>query len=228
MEVFLDSLINKNGYKVVLEGLRNTLIIALLGLIIGIIIGTFIAITKVVPKEKLIWKILDKISSVYVAFFRGTPLVVQLLIMYYVVPFVLGINLNNLLVGILVFGMNSGAYISEIMRAGILSVDHGQMEAGRSLGLNYRQTMFKIILPQAVKNILPTLGNEFITLIKETSIVGYVAIIDLTKAFNSISARNYEYIFSYLTLAAIYLILVLGITLLIRILERRLRASDKR
>lgn len=228
MEVFFEALIDKKGYIDVLEGLKNTLIIAVLGLIIGIVIGTFIAITRVVPKDKLIWKILNKVSSVYVAFFRGTPIMVQLLIMFYMIPYVLNIDINNVLAGILVFGMNSGAYISEIMRGGILSVDHGQLEAGRSLGLSYRETMFKIILPQAVKNIIPTLGNEFITLVKETSIVGYIAIIDLTKAFDSMAGNSYEYIFSYLTLAAIYLILVLGITLLIRLIERRLRKGDKR
>lgn len=224
-EVFYKSFITNEGYIDVLIGLRNTIIIAVAGLILGIIIGTLIAIVKVVPKNKLPSKILDKICSVYVAFFRGTPIVVQLLIVYFlVVP----AGISGLIVGIIVFGMNSGAYVSEIMRAGILAVEKGQMEAGRSLGLNYRRTMIKIILPQAIKNILPTLGNEFISLIKETSVLTFIAVVDLTKAFNSIASSNYEYTIPYLMLAAIYLILVLCIAYLVKILERRMRASDKR
>ena len=224
--VFYKAFITNEGYIDVLIGLRNTIIIAVAGLVLGIIIGTLIAIVKVIPKENNIpLKILDKVGSVYVAFFRGTPIVVQLLIVYFLV---MPAGVSGIIVGILVFGMNSGAYVSEIMRAGILSVDKGQTESGRSLGLNYRQTMIKIVLPQAFKNILPTLGNEFISLIKETSVLTFIAVVDLTKAFNSIASSNYEYTIPYLTLAAIYLVLVLGIAYLVKILERRMRRSDKR
>ena len=164
-EVFWKFFIDNGGYNVVLEGLRNTLIIAVLGLVIGIVIGTLIATVRVVPKTNGISKVLDALAKFYVNFFRGTPIVVQLLLFYYVLMPLLSTNLKSVPVAVVVFGLNSGAYISEIMRAGILSVDSGQMEGGRAVGLSYSTTMIKIIIPQAVKNILPTLGNEFVSLI---------------------------------------------------------------
>ncbi len=223
-EIFYEN----NGYEKVLTGLKNTLIIAIVGLAIGIIIGTLIAIVKVLPKYKRLPKILDKICNFYVGLFRGTPVVVQLLVAYYVILPLLGMNLPALNVCILVFGLNSGAYVSEIMRGGIMSVDPGQMEAGRALGLSYRVTMLKIVVPQAIKNILPTLGNEFIALIKETSVVSFVGAADLYVAFNYIGTNSYEFMVPYLVMALIYIVLVIIIASLIKVMERRLRKSDRR
>ncbi len=220
--------VNEGYIRVFSEGLTNTLIIAVLGLVIGIFIGTVIAAVKVMPKYKLLPRILDAISTVYVGFFRGTPIVVQLLLAYFVIFPMIGINIGSLNTCILVFGLNSGAYISEIMRAGIQSVDIGQMEAGRALGLSYFITMVKIIVPQAVKNILPTLGNEFIALIKETSVASFVAAVDLYKVFTEIGTSNYEYLIPYLFMAVIYIVLVMLITLLIKLMERGLKKSDRR
>ncbi|HCG68777.1 MAG: amino acid ABC transporter permease [Clostridiales bacterium] len=216
------------GYKRVLsEGLTNTLIIAVSGLLIGILIGTVIAAVKVMPKYKLMPRILDGICSVYVGFFRGTPIVVQLLLAYYVICPLIGVKLGSLNTCVIVFGLNSGAYVSEMMRAGIQSVDYGQMEAGRALGMSYFATMMKIIVPQAVKNILPTLGNEFIALIKDTSVASFVAAVDLYKVFTEIGTSNYEYLVPYLAMALIYIILVLLITLLFKIIEKYMRRSDR-
>ena len=217
-----------NGYVKVLEGLKNTLIISILGLIIGILIGTLIATVRVMPKYKLLPRILNSICSFYVGLFRGTPMVVQLLIFYYVLLPMFGIRINGVQVSILVFGLNSGAYISEIMRSGILSIDTGQMEAGRALGLSYSTTMLKIVIPQAVKNILPTLGNEFIALIKETSVVSFVGAADLYVAFNYIGSNSYEFVVPYLVMALIYIVLVLLISIGIKFMERSLRKSDRR
>lgn len=217
-----------NGYEKVLVGLKNTLVIAIVGLAIGIIIGTLIAIVKVLPKYKRLPRILEKICNFYVGLFRGTPVVVQLLVAYYVVLPLLGINMPALNVCVLVFGLNSGAYVSEIMRGGIMSVDPGQMEAGRALGLSYRVTMLKVVVPQAIKNILPTLGNEFIALIKETSVVSFVGAADLYVAFNYIGTNSYEFMVPYLVMALIYIVLVVIIASLIKVMERRLRKSDRR
>ncbi len=216
-----------NGYARVLSGLQNTLLIAIFGLAIGIAIGTLIATVEVFPKYKLLPRIFNKIGRFYVALFRGTPVVVQLLVTYYVALPLMGINMSSLNVCILVFGLNSGAYVAEIMRGGILSVDPGQMEAGRAVGLSYGITMMKVVVPQAVKNILPTIGNEFIALIKETSVVSFVGALDLYVAFNYIGTNNYEFMVPYLVMALIYIVLVLLVTFLIRIMERSLRRSDR-
>ena len=226
--LFYEQFITYNGYKSVLNGLLLTVEIAVLGLVIGIFIGTLIAVVKVMPKYKLVPRILEKICDVYVAFFRGTPMVVQLLIGYFVLMPALNIPANGLVVSILIFGLNSGAYVSEIMRAGIQSVDVGQLEAGRAVGLPYRTAMLKIVIPQSIKNILPTLGNEFIVLVKETSIVSFIAVTDVTKAFRSIGDANYEYIVPYLMLAAVYLSMVLLITYGIKLMERRLRRNERK
>ena len=212
-EKFTSALIDKNGYKIVLEGLLNTLQIAVIGLLIGIIIGTIIAIVRVMPKYKVFPRILDKICGCYVELFRGTPMMVQLLIGYNVLLPILGISVDSgLPVAIVVFGLNSSAYVSEIMRSGIQSVDAGQLEAGRAVGLSYWTTMFRIVIPQAIKNILPTLGNEFIVLVKETSITGYVATIDLTRAFTKLGSDSMSYVIPYLMLGVAYLIIVLLIS----------------
>lgn len=228
VELFLKDFIDAGGYKKVIAGLGNTLSIAVVGLIIGILIGTIIAAVRVFPKYKLMPRILNGICSFYVEFFRGTPMVVQLLLSYYVLLPLLGVRgADSVVVAMVVFGLNSGAYISEIMRGGILSVDPGQMEGGRAMGLSFGTTMMKIVIPQAIKNILPTLGNEFITLIKETSIVSFIAALDLYKAFNDIGTNNYEFIVPYLVMAVIYILLVLIISLGVRLMERSLRKGDR-
>lgn len=226
--IFIDAFIQKGGYKEVLTGLGNTLLIAIIALLIGIIIGTIIAAIEVQPKKGRCITILDKICSIYVAFFRGTPVVVQLLLGYFVLLPLIGFKLSSVAVAIIIMGLNSGAYVSEIMRSGILSVDIGQMEAGRAMGLNYGITMRKIIIPQAVKNILPTLGNELISLVKETSVVSFIGVVDLYKAFRTIGSSNYEYMMPFLVMAVIYIAIILIITFALRMMERGLRASDKR
>lgn len=225
---FATIFIDQNGYVKVLEGLKNTLLIAVSGLVIGILIGILIAGVRVMPKYKRLPRILNSICSVYVAFFRGTPMVVQLLLFYYVLFPLLGINITGVQISMIVFGLNSGAYISEIMRGGILSVDGGQMEAGRAVGLSFFTTMQKIVIPQAVKNILPSLGNEFIALIKETSIVSFVGAADLYVAFNLIGTNSYEFMVPYLVMALIYIVLVLIISAGIKLMERGLAKSDRR
>ena len=225
---FLEIFVNQNGYQKVVEGLKNTILIAVLGLIIGILIGTLIATVRVIPKYKLLPRILNGICSFYVGLFRGTPMVVQLLVCYYVLLPILGVKMTGVQVSILVFGLNSGAYISEIMRGGIMSVDQGQMEAGRAVGLSFATTMRKIVIPQAIKNILPTLGNEFITLIKETSVVSFVGAADLYVAFSYIGSNSYEFMVTYLVMALIYIVIVMIISLAIKLMERSLRKSDRR
>ncbi len=228
VDKFIEIFIEQNGYVKVLQGLENTLMIAVAGLLIGIIIGILIATVRVVPKYKLLPRILNRICNLYVALFRGTPMVVQLLVFYYVLLPIIGWKITGVQVAMLVFGLNSGAYISEIMRSGIQSVDPGQMEAGRAVGLSFTTTMRMIIIPQAIKNILPTLGNEFISLIKETSVVSFVGAADLYVAFNYIGSNSYEFMVPYLVMALIYIVLVLIISLLIKCMERSLKKSDRR
>lgn len=225
---FVEIFLEQNGYVKVLEGLQNTLMIAVVGLIVGILIGTLIATVRVLPKYKRLPRILNAICSFYVALFRGTPMVVQLLVFYYVLLPIMGIRTSGEVVAMAVFGLNSGAYISEIMRSGIQSVDAGQLEAGRAVGLSFSVSMVKIVIPQAVKNILPTLGNEFISLIKETSIVSFVGAADLYVAFSYIGSNSYEFMVPYLVMALIYIVLVLIISLLVKLLERSLKKSDRR
>lgn len=224
---FWDTLIHDGGYTLVLEGLRNTLIIAVVGLLMGIVIGTLIAAVRVMPKYSRLPRVLNGVCGVYVGFFRGTPLVAQLLLGYYVLLPVLGLNYPPLWVAAAVFGLNSGAYVSEIMRSGILSVDAGQLEAGRAVGLPYSTAMLRIVLPQAVKNILPTLGNELISLIKETSVVSFISAVDIYKAFNVIATNSYEYVVPYLAMALVYIVLVAVVSLLVKQMERRLAHSDR-
>lgn len=223
-DAFVEDFVTYKGYEMVLNGLKNTLIIALAGLAIGVLIGTLIAVIKVVPSNGKVMMALGKVCDVYVALFRGIPMVVQLLLVYYVIfP-----GLPNMAAAILAFGLNSGAYVSEIMRGGILSVDPGQLEAGRSLGMSYSRSMWNVVLPQSLKNILPTMGNELIALVKETSVVSFIAVVDLTRAFRSIASANYEYIVPYCMLALFYLVIVLIFTVLIRLMERRMKKNERR
>ncbi len=227
IETFIDVFVNEGGSNEVLLGLKNTLLISVIGLVIGIILGTLIATVRVLPKHSRVVKVLDGFCSFYVGLFRGTPMVVQLLVFYYVLLPLMGLKMTSVNVAICVFGLNSAAYISEMMRAGILSVDPGQMEGGRSVGLSYGATMLKIVIPQAVKNILPTLGNEFIALVKETSVVSFVGATDLYVAFNSIGTNSYEFMVPYLVMAIIYIVLVCIISFGIKLMERRLRKGDR-
>ena len=224
---FFETISNEYYWQMFLKGLLNTVQVAVAGLIIGILIGTLIAIIKVAPKYKLIYKILDKICSFYTLIFRGTPIVAQLLIAYYVIMPSINIKMDALGVGMIVFGMNSGAYVSEIMRGGLNSVDKGQMEAGRALGMTYSTTMIKIVIPQAIKNILPTLGNEFISLIKETSVLSFIAVYDLYKSLLDIGMVKYDSMVPYIMMGLIYIVLVLIISFGIKILERRFAKSDR-
>lgn len=226
-DLFYNKFITQNGYEFAVTGLINTLEIAIFGLLIGILIGTLIAVVKLLPKYKVTPRILSSVCDIYVGFFRGTPMVVQLLIGWFILLPMLDIQLDNVMVATIVFGMNSGAYVSEIMRSGIQAVDIGQLEASRALGLGYWTSMLKIVIPQGVKNILPTLGNEFITLVKDTSIVSFIAVVDITKAFRQIGDANYSYIVPYLMLALVYLVIVMLITLLIKWMERRLARSER-
>ncbi len=225
---FYNTMIVDDRWMMLVAGLKNTLVIAFFSLLIGVAIGTFVAIIKVMAvmnrKSKLL-RFLNFVCNVYINIIRGTPVVVQLLIMYFIVF----VSVTNaIFIAIISFGLNSGAYVAEIMRAGILAVDKGQTEAGRSLGLSGAQTMKSIILPQAIKNILPALANEFITLLKETSIAGYVAIQDLTKAGDRIRFSTYDSFIPLIVVALIYLIIVLGLTWAIGKFERRLAKSDNR
>ena len=219
---FNKSIIVDERYKFILEGLKNTLIISLISVIIGVLIGMVIAIINSYNKETKKIKIISKITKLYVSIIRGTPVLLQLMILYYVV-FRNVRDINLIMVASLSFGINSGAYVSEIIRAGIESIDKGQMEASRSLGLSYLQSMKLVIMPQAIKNILPAIGNEFVTLIKETSVAGYIGIRDLTKASDIIASRTYDYFFPLIIAALIYLIIILSLTKILNIFERRLK-----
>ena len=225
---FVKQFVTLKGYENVLRGLWATMQIAVIGLLIGIAVGTLIAVVRVMPKYKLIPRILDKICVCYIELFRGTPMVVQLLIGYWVLLPLMGITVNSgIPVAVIVFGLNSGAYVSEIMRGGINSVDAGQMEAGRAVGLTYATTMLKVVVPQAIKNILPTLGNEFIVLIKETSIVSFIAVTDLYRSFKQLGDPTYNYTMPYLMLALVYLVMVLLISWGVRALEAKMKKSER-
>ncbi len=222
-----DIFIDGQAWKTMLTGLGDTLIISFGALLIGVAIGTILAVFRVVPSNNIIMKLLSKVVSVYITVIRGTPVMVQLLIAYFIIfaNAFSGFEYKGTLLAIIVFGINSSAYVAEIIRGGILAVDKGQMEAGRSLGLNYSTTMSKIILPQAIKNIIPALGNELIVLIKETSIAGFVAVFELTRAARAIVADYYN-VSPYIVLAAIYLVIVMIATAIVNAIERRLRKGD--
>ncbi len=220
VERFYNSVIYDGRYKYILQGLRNTIIIALGAVVIGILLGSVSAIIRNIHENTGHLKIMSMLSKGYVDLIRGTPSTLQLMIIYYVI--FKQTNINIVLVGIMAFGINSGAYVSEIIRAGISSIDKGQWEAGYALGLGYFPIMNKIILPQAIKNILPALGNEFITLVKETSIGAYIGIVELTKASDIIASRTYDYFFPLALIAIIYLIITIVLSKLISAMEKRL------
>ena len=224
-ERFVAAFITGERWKLYISGLGITLEIALFAGILGIIIGTVAALMKLSTTEDGKPTILNYIASVYVDVIRGTPSVLQLLIMWFIV---MASSNNGILVASLSFGINSGAYVSEIVRGGILAVDKGQMEAGRSLGLSKAKTMRYIVLPQAMKNVIPPLGNEFITLVKETAIVGYVSLSDLTRVANQIASRTYDAFMPLISAAVIYFIVIKILTILLGKLERRMRRSDLR
>ena len=223
---FVNQMFVLEGYKTVLEGLKNTLIIAFGGFALGLVIGTLLAVMQLLPDNKLT-KVLKSFSKLYVGLFRGTPIVVQLLVGWYVIKPMLGITQASALMwGLVIFGMNSGAYVSEIIRGGILSVDRGQMEAGRSLGLSYATTMFRIVMPQAIKNSLPAIGNELIAIVKETSVAGFVSVTDLYVAFK-LQDTAYNPLICYLALAVVYIILVVIFTVVIKLIEKRLARNER-
>lgn len=214
-----------------LSGLGNTLIIAFAAFLIGIVLGTLIAVVKVAPKyNNWFLRVLDKVCDVYVTVIRGTPIVVQLLLMYFGLlaqSALTQTESGTLFIAIIVFGLNSGAYQSEYIRGAIMSIDKGQLEAGRALGLGYGTSMARIVIPQAVKNLVPTMGNELITLLKDTSVAGYITVIDLTFAVQRIVARNYLALVDYIILAIIYLVIVLIVTVILKAIEKQLHKHDK-
>ncbi len=221
---FYNAIVPDQRYTAYLDGLKVTLLISFFAILLGIAIGIIVAILKVTAVNyRMKW--LNTICNIYINVIRGTPLMVQLLIIYNLI--FTSRDTNELVVGAVCFGINSGAYVAEIIRAGIESIDRGQMEAGRSLGLDYMQTMRMIILPQAVKNILPALGNEFITLIKETSVAGVIAVTDLTKAAQYIGSRTWDILPPLLIAAACYLVMVMGLSKILSVFERRMSKGDR-
>lgn len=239
MESFIQEfsrvMLENNRFDFIITGLKNTFLITLGSLALGILLGVIVAVIRsTYDKNKdhfkknggisyFILSVLNGICKIYLTVIRGTPVVVQLMIFYFII---FTSTDNGVAIATFAFGINSGAYVAEIFRSGIMAVDQGQFEAGRSLGLNYVQTMIFIIVPQMFKVVLPTLCNEFIVLLKETSVAGYVGVIDLTKAGNTIAGRTFSYFIPLITVAIIYLIVVMILTKLVGILERRLRNSD--
>lgn len=221
---FEKTFIRESRYVMFLDGLGKTLLITIGATLLGVIIGALIAVVKTIYKQSGKLKILNALCEVYTTVIRGTPVVVQLLIMYFIV-FVN--STNSEMVGILAFGINSGAYVAELMRAGINAVDIGQTEAGRSLGLSRGVTMRTIVLPQAIKNVLPAIGNEFISLLKETSVIGFLGVIDLTKAAQRVISRTADPYFPYISIALIYLAMVCILNYFVKKLEKRLAKSDR-
>lgn len=232
---FRKTFITDDRWLQLLKGLGVTLEIAFFAVILGVVFGFLIAIVRSSYDKLLLGKkcrtfgdfllkFLNGVCNVYITIIRGTPVVVQLMIMYYIV---FSSARNGIIAAIISFGINSGAYVAEIVRSGIMSIDQGQLEAGRSLGFNYPKTMLYIIIPQAFKNVLPALGNEFIVLLKETSVAGYVALKDITYVGNLIRSRTYEAFFPLITVAIIYLVIVMIFSYLLKLLERRLRNSER-
>ena len=222
---FYVNFIKENRWQYLTDGLKVTLIVTFFAVIVGIVFGTLIAIIRSTHDKTCKLTILDILARIYITVIRGTPVVVQLMIIYFVI--FASSDIDKTVVAVLAFGMNSSAYVAEIVRSGIMSVDSGQFEAGRSLGFNYIQTMRYIILPQALKNILPALGNEFIVLLKETSVSGYIALQDLTKGGDIIRSRTFDAFMPLFAVALIYLVLVLIFTKLVNMLERRMRNSER-
>ena len=223
-EKFVQNFVEESRYMYLLKGLGNTFIITIFAVLIGVFLGFLVAIIRSTADKTGKLKILDAICRVYLTIIRGTPAMIQLLIMFYVV---FANSNNKIFTAIMTFGINSGAYVAEIVRGGIMSIDNGQFEAGRSIGFNYPQTMYYIIMPQVFKNVLPALVNEFIVLLKETSICGYIGLMDLTRGGDIIRSRTYEAFLPLIAVAIIYLVIVVILTSFVTKLERRLRASER-
>ena len=218
---FISNFIDDNRWRYITDGLKITLLVTVFAVLIGVVLGFLIAIVRTTHDKTGKLKILNAICKVYLTVIRGTPVVVQLMIIYFIIFG--SVDISKVVVA---FGINSGAYVAEIFRSGIMSIDNGQFEAGRSLGFNYAQTMMYIVMPQAFKNVLPTLCNEFISLLKETSVSGYIALQDLTKGGDIIRSRTYDAFMPLIAVALIYLAMVMIFTKLVSLLERRLRNSD--
>jgi len=221
---FYLNFIKDDRWQYIWDGLGVTLKVTFFAVLLGILLGFLVAVVRSTNEKTGKLKFLNFLAKVYLTVIRGTPVVVQLLIIYFVIFG--SVKIDKVFVAVLAFGLNSGAYVAEIFRSGIMSIDNGQFEAGRSLGFNYVQTMYHIIMPQAFKNVLPALGNEFIVLLKETSVSGYIAMQDLTKGGDIIRSQTYDAFMPLLAVAAIYLVMVMIFTKLVGILERRLRSSD--
>lgn len=221
---FISNFIDDNRWRYITDGLKITLLVTVFAVLIGVVLGFLIAIVRTTHDKTGKLKILNAICKVYLTVIRGTPVVVQLMIIYFII--FRSVDISKVVVAIVAFGINSGAYVAEIFRSGIMSIDNGQFEAGRSLGFNYAQTMMYIVMPQAFKNVLPTLCNEFISLLKETSVSGYIALQDLTKGGDIIRSRTYDAFMPLIAVALIYLAMVMIFTKLVSLLERRLRNSD--
>lgn len=217
---FYNSFIYEDRYLYFLEGIKNTLVIALIAVIIGFVLGTIITLIRDYHKETGRLSILNKICNFYVYIVRGTPVLLQLMILYYVV--FKTVDIPIVLVGVITFGLNSAAYVSEIIRSGIEGMGKGQTEAAKTLGLSYTQTMYNIIFPQAIQKILPALGNEFITLLKDTSVAGYIGIVELLKASDIVSSRTYDYFFPLIMSALVYLFFTFLMVKIMRRIERKL------
>lgn len=221
---FISNFIEDNRWRYITDGLKITLLVTVFAVLIGVVLGFLIAIVRTTHDKTGKLKIQNAICKVYLTVIRGTPVVVQLMIIYFIIFG--SVDISKVVVAIVAFGINSGAYVAEIFRSGIMSIDNGQFEAGRSLGFNYAQTMMYIVMPQAFKNVLPTLCNEFISLLKETSVSGYIALQDLTKGGDIIRSRTYDAFMPLIAVALIYLAMVMIFTKLVSLLERRLRNSD--
>lgn len=219
-ENIYNSFIYQDRYKYYLTGLGNTIIMAFFACLIGVIIGLILSLVIDYNEKTGKLYLLSTFAKMYIGIIRGTPALLQLMILYYII--FKSVNINIVVVGIISFGLNSGAYVSQIIRSGLISIPKGQEEASTMLGFNYFQTMKYVIMPQALRNVLPALGNEFITLLKETSVAGYIGILELTKASDIVASSTYDYFFPLLIVAIIYLILTLGLTKLLNLFERRL------
>lgn len=224
-DTFYLNFIKEDRWRYIVDGLGVTLQVTLFAVLIGIALGFIVAIIRSTHDKTGKMKFLNWLCNIYLTVIRGTPVLVQLLIIYFVIFG--SVRVDKVLVAVIAFGINSGAYVAEIVRSGIMSIDAGQFEAGRSLGFNYAQTMIHIILPQALKNVLPALGNEFIVLLKETSVAGYIALEDLTKGADIIRSQTFSPMMPLLAVAAIYLAFVMLLSWLIKLLERRLRNSER-
>lgn len=219
-ENIYNSFIYQDRYKYYLTGLCNTIIMAFFACLIGVILGLILSLVIDYNEKTGKLYLLSAFARMYIGIIRGTPALLQLMILYYII--FKSVNINIVVVGIISFGLNSGAYVSQIIKSGLISIPKGQEEASTMLGFNYFQTMKYVIMPQALRNVLPALGNEFITLLKETSVAGYIGILELTKASDIVASSTYDYFFPLLIVAIIYLILTLGLTKLLNLFERRL------